>query len=77
MVFEMIALPESFCICLSLGESTRQYAEVLSENGIPCRLEGVLSGNRGYVELREYEQWQYGKKGEAIDMDYRTMVNPT
>lgn len=29
------------------------------------------------MELREYEQWQYGKKGEAIDMDYRTMVNPT
>lgn len=61
MVYEMIALPESFCICLSLGESTRQYAEafceVLSENGITCSLEGVLSGNRGYVELREYEQW--------------------
>lgn len=57
----MIALPESVCICLGLGETTWQYAEafceVLSENGITCRLEGVLSGNKGYVELCEYEQW--------------------
>lgn len=61
MVYEMIALPESVCICLGLGETTWQYAEafceVLSENGITCRLEGVLSGNKGYVELCEYEQW--------------------
>ena len=61
MVFQMVALPESFCICLNLGESTLRYAEafceVLSENGITCKLEDVLYGNKGYVELREYEQW--------------------
>ncbi|MBQ8093748.1 MAG: hypothetical protein IJ242_09260 [Clostridia bacterium] len=60
-VLEMTALPESFCICLSQGENTGHYADafcsVLSENGISCMHEGVLQGNMGYIELREYERW--------------------
>ncbi|MBR4776058.1 MAG: hypothetical protein IK007_00440 [Lachnospiraceae bacterium] len=60
-VLEMVALPDSFCICMNQGGETREYVDaflsVLSECGISAHLEEVLHGNNGYIELREFEKW--------------------
>ena len=60
-VLEMVALPDTFCICMNQGSDSTDYADALcavfKDNGISSRIEDVLKGNPGYVELREYEKW--------------------
>lgn len=61
LVIEVTALPDSFCFTVNQGGQTREYVdafcEVLKENGVACELKDTISGNAGYIELREYQKW--------------------